>query len=120
MPELHLWEIDHPYYCAEGNFYKRGCHNLCSSWQEFHETVGDWDHDLNLVFRWDWFRPEDATDDSRDRLLTFWVGQRKAALYSYECPVREADEPAVRAWLEECARTITAIWEPVSLAPEIT
>lgn len=117
MSETHLWETDHPYYCAEGNFYTRGNHNLCESWQEFHDLVGDWDPDMNLLFRWDWFRPEDVADDdhSGDRLLTFWVGQRKALQYSYECPITVADEPAVREWLEKCARTITALWAPLDL-----
>ncbi len=113
----HLWEPDHPYYCAEGNFYKRGCHNLCESWEEFHDMVKDWNPDLNLLFRWDWFVPQDVPpgEDGRQRLLTFWVGQRKAALYSWECPVTPADEPAVREWLEERARTIAALWAPVTL-----
>jgi hypothetical protein len=118
MPEPHLWEPDHPYYCAEGNFYKTGCHNLCESWQEFHEMVRDWDPDLNLLFRWDWFVPQDVLpgDDGRQRLLTFWTGQRKALQYSWECPVTPDDEPAVRAWLEERAKTIAAIWAPIAVA----
>jgi hypothetical protein len=118
MAEPHLWEPDHPYYCAEGNFYKRDCHNLCESWQEFRELVSGWDADLNLLFRWDWFVPQDVLpgDDARQMLLTFWVGQRKAALYSYECPVTPDDEPEVRRWLEGRAKTMAAIWAPVRLA----
>jgi hypothetical protein len=30
--------------------------------------------------------------------------------------VTDEDEPAVRAWLAERAKTIAAIWEPLSLA----
>lgn len=117
MAEPHLWEPDHPYYCAEGNFYQQGCHNVCESWQQFHELVSDWDPDLNLLFRWDWFVPREVLpgDDGRPQLLTFWVGQRKALQYSYECPVTPEDEPAVRAWLEERAKTIAAIWAPIRL-----
>ena len=48
----------------------------------------------------------------------YWVLQRKAILRSTVCVVTEADEPAVRAWLAERARTIAAIWEPIGLATE--
>jgi hypothetical protein len=34
-PQKHLWEYDHPYYCREGNFYKRDHHTLYGSWDEF-------------------------------------------------------------------------------------
>jgi hypothetical protein len=57
--EVHLWEIDHPYYCAEGNYFKTGQHSTWDSWQAFAEdtvfTTGD--RDLNFLFRWDWRKP---------------------------------------------------------------
>jgi hypothetical protein len=115
MSDAHLWEPSHPYYCAEGNFYKTGCHNLCESWQEFYELVRDWDPDLNLLFRWDWHQPGYDDWEGSPLLETFWVGQRKALQYSYECPVTPEDEPEVRAWLEEHAKTIAAIWAPIIL-----
>lgn len=123
-----LWETDHPYYCNEGNYYARpsdGLHTTYDSWADFYEDWGTNDPDLNLVFRWDWQRadPDDYEPDDdgitrvpEDRLLVFWVLQRKAILRSTECVVTEADEPAVRAWLEDRAKTIAAIWEPLSLA----
>lgn len=119
----HLWDADHPYYCAEGNFYKAGQHSHDGTWAEFYDQVRDWDPDMNLLFRWDWFpTPKDveeldlSEESARNTTLqTFWVGQRKASLWSMECTVTEADEPAVRAWLEERAKTITAIWAPITL-----
>lgn len=123
MTEPHLWDFDHPYYCAEGNFYQRGCHNMAGSWQEFYDMVRDWDPDMNLLFRWDWFIPSPdllppGKHDDRQVLFTHWVGQRKATLWSWECPVTPEDEPAIRAWLEERAKIIAAIWAPISLLPE--
>ncbi|MEV8403567.1 hypothetical protein [Streptomyces niveus] len=120
----HLWAIDHPYYCAEGNYYARpgeGLHTEYNSWAEFYEDWGDNDPDMNLVFRWDWKRadPTDYADFEEipaDRLAVYWVLQRKAILRSTECIVTEADESAVRAWLADRAKTITAIWEPIALA----
>jgi hypothetical protein len=123
----HLWEIDHPYYCTEGNYFVPGTrwnevHNSYDSWTEFHDAWGDADPDYNLVFRWDWQRPDPSDFEPYgeqvppDTLQVFWVLQRKAILRSTECVVTEADEPAVREWLAERAKTITAIWHPVTLA----
>lgn len=121
----HLWEIDHPYYCSEGNYYVSGSqwgdvHSEYASWQDFIEDLGDTDPDLNLVFRWDWKRAdpadyEDSEELPPDRLFVYWVLQRKAILRSTECVVTEEDEPAVREWLTERAKTITALWEPLTL-----
>jgi len=122
----HLWEVDHPYYCSEGNYYVGGAkwhevHTSYESWQEFQEGWGTSDHDMNLVFRWDWQRTNPADLDegeepSPDRLQVFWVLQRKAILRSTECIVTPEDEPAVRAWLAERARTIATLWAPFDLA----
>lgn len=49
----HLWEVDHPYYCSEGNYFERGCHAAYSRWQDFIAEQGDCDLDMNLVFRFD-------------------------------------------------------------------
>lgn len=121
-PQPRLWEIDHPYYCAEGNYFKTGQHLTYSSWTEFHEEWGNLDDDLNAVFRWDWKRPDPADYDEDEELPpetlnVYWVLQRKAILRSTECPVTEADEPAIREWLTRKARYVTAIWEPLLNGP---
>lgn len=127
MPEQpRLWEINHPYYCTEGNYFVPGTrwgevHSEYASWAEFLADWGGTDHDMNLVFRWDWQRadPQDYADDEEvpvDTLAVYWVLQRKAILRSTACIVTEADEPAVRAWLAERAETIAAIWEPIKLS----
>lgn len=118
----HLWEIDHPYYCNEGNYFSNDCHTVYDSWADFFDCEGDADPDYNLVYRWDWKRPDiDDGDDPNtpQRLFVFWMGQRKALARSTECQVAPDDEPAVRAWLEERAKTLIAIWAPISLAPPI-
>lgn len=124
----HLWEVDHPYYCMEGNYFVPGTrwdevHNSYDSWAEFYAEWGDTDHDMNLVFRWDWKRDdgeylEEGEEPEPDKLQVFWVLQRKAILRSTECVVTEADEPAVREWLTGRAKTIAAIWTPVSADAE--
>lgn len=117
----HLWEVDHPYYCEAGNFYQRDMHNEFSSWDEFKTTtLFDGDRDMNLLVRWDWHRWTNDPDpflrrDVPDELTLHFVLQRKAILCSVGITVTEADEPAVREWLEKCARTTAAIWEPIAL-----
>jgi hypothetical protein len=141
---LHLWEIDHPYYATEGNFYANGMHGTYTSWAEFAQPskgvsfnvlfmqpedargpnlLYDFDDDLNYLWRWDWQRSdpadyeyelaEDPTfEPPGDRLLLFFMQQRKARCNSAEIKVTEADEPAVREWLTAKARHVALTWEP--------
>lgn len=111
-----LWEHDHPYYCAEGNFYARpdqGLHTEWDSWDEFVADAGllyDGDMDLNLLFRWDW---QDYTADGEGmQLQLHWVLQRKAILRSDTVAVTRKDEQAVRAWLEPRAAKMRELWAP--------
>ncbi|MFG2873319.1 hypothetical protein [Streptomyces sp. NPDC048338] len=114
-----LWAIDHPYYCQEGNYYKNGQHLTYASWTDFHQEWGDLDDDYNLVFRWDWQRPDPTDyepygeDVPPNTLQVFWVLQRKAILRSTECPVTEAEEPAIREWLTRKATHLRLVWEPL-------
>lgn len=126
---MRLWEIDHPYYCSESNYYSNGCHTSYGSWEAFHESEGDADFDMNLVFRWDW-KPNDYIEDEtpenlrayadrfgdRDHAWTLqvcWMGQRKGLYRCTEVKVCKADEPAVRAWLIERAEHMRKLWEPL-------
>ncbi|MGW7435679.1 hypothetical protein [Streptomyces sp. NPDC054849] len=115
QPAVRLWEIDHPYYCNEGNYFKGGQHTTWLSWENFRkETVYvTGDRDLNLLFRWDWRKPGFCDWDGEEYLLLFFVIQRKGFNCSHQVKVTEADEPAIRAWLAECAQTMRALWEPL-------
>lgn len=125
--QTHLWEFDHPYYCSEGNFFQAGQHEVLDSWAEFatpQELLYDFDDDLNLLWRWDWKRADPADYEYElerdpsfelpgDRLLLFFMMQRKARNMSAEVAVTEADEPAVREWLEKKALHMRKLWEPM-------
>jgi hypothetical protein len=111
----HLWEIDHPYYCNEGNFFKTGQHQRWDSWQDFRDetlyVTGD--RDLNLLFRWDWRKPGHHDWDGAEYLLVFFVIQRKGFNCSAEIAVTADDEPEIRAWLVECATALRETWTPL-------
>lgn len=120
---MHLWEVDHPYYCSESNYYAQ--ESVCDehkSWASFEAANKDADMDLNLVFRWDWREGEDwdlgaFTGDvnyRNGRLLIFWMGQRKG-LYRYSMvEVCRADEPAVIAFLRPRWEHMRRLWDPLS------
>lgn len=111
----HLWDVDHPYYWEQGNYYKNGCHSQASTWGDFYDEVKDWDPDMNLLVRWDWHKPENGVNGVIGTLATYWVGQRKASLWSMECPVHPDEEPAVREWLRPRFAKLAALWLPLPL-----
>jgi hypothetical protein len=112
---MHLWEIDHPYYCNEGNYY--ATESVCSeydSWAEFFQANGYSDPDLNLVFRWDWRKTGTDWEEEHDTLLIFWMGQRKG-LYRYSrVKVTDDDEPSVKKWLAERWERMKLLWAGIS------
>lgn len=116
MPRL--WEIDHPYYCNQGNYYSN--ESVCQeyeSWADFLVEEGDSDLDMNLLFRWDWRKadPEEKEwGNPEDQLLLFWMGQRKG-LYRYTLiTVKDEDEPAVREWLAKRWAHLRRLWTGIS------
>jgi hypothetical protein len=115
----HLWDVEHPYYWNEGNYYKNGCHHNAGTWGDFIAEVADWDMDYNLLCRWDWEKPERGVIGT---LKTFWVGQRKASLWSMECVVHPDEEPAVREFLQARLDHLMKLWAPLvpSVAPEVS
>jgi len=125
MREPHLWEIDHPYYASTGNYYSRNdpCHEEYASWGDFAEQTyfHHGDRDQNLLYRWDWVSPRRPADDDTepynedDYLALFFMLPRKAIACSVHVSVTDEDEPTVRAWLEECAATLAAWWQPLQL-----
>ncbi len=111
----HLWEIDHPYYCNEGNYYAHeSVETAYHSWADFVEHEGDSDFDMNLVFRWDWSKADAENELDHDILSIFWMGQRKG-LYRYSTiEINEADEPAVKEWLTKRWQHLVLLWEGIA------
>lgn len=127
MSEIHLWDVDHPYYCNEGNHFAAGCGDHFRSWLEFAESTDDQDLDMNLVFRWDWQAPRKDGDPGnpvdwhgdeyyRDSILkVFYMGQRKGIYRWVTVEVCRADEPAVREWLQKRFDHMLKLWEPFTV-----
>ena len=116
-----LWEIKHPYYCNEGNYFSNDCHGSYGSWAEFLAEEGDSDFDMNLLFRWDWREadPEGENWGNKEEvLLLFWIGQRKGLFRYTTVLVSKEDEPSVREWLAKRWTHIQILWEGISMQPD--
>lgn len=126
IPAAHLWDVDHPDYCEDGNYYKFGLIDRFKSWGHFLDYYKSFAKST-LLFRWDWKAPLDDDDDGdqlirwegdenyRDcELCLYWMGQSKAASFSIIVDVCRADEANVRAWLQDRFAYIVALWEPFS------
>lgn len=119
----HLWEVDHPYYCSESNFFAREpTMDTHPTWASFIANYRDADFDLNLVFRFDWYEGEDwgageYTGDDYYRngvLCIFWMCQRKGFFRASQISVCRADEPAVLEFLRPRWGHMKLLWEPLS------
>lgn len=121
---VHLWDVDHPYYCNEANYYSNECHARYVRWQDFIAEQGDMDLDLNLLFRWDWKAPRKdgefeqpvewvGDENYRDcNLQFFFIEQRKGLFRCVEVNVCRADELAVRKWLQIRYEHLLKLWTP--------
>ncbi|MEV6633911.1 hypothetical protein AB0M54_24485 [Actinoplanes sp. NPDC051470] len=113
-----LWEIDHPYYGADGYT------THCESFADLRHSVDRIDEDMNHVYRWDW---EDDSQPHREDLFlegeprdkqkfrVFMVLPRKSTFIEFVCPVTHDDEPAVLEWLrsDRVLGAMRRMWEPV-------
>ncbi len=121
----HLWEVEHPYYCNEGNYFKNGTGDRYNSFSDFLGEYHDADFDMNLIFRFDWdetnYGTEESTyngdDNYRNGILKiFWMGQRKGLYRHTLVEVCRADEPEVLKFLQPRWEHIVSLWEPISKA----
>ena len=127
--QKHLWEVEHPYYCSEGNYYAPGTDQPTAQYKTFAaflDDEGDADMDMNLLFRFDWRESEEwghGTPFNGDPyyrngvLLLFWMGQRKGLYRWTEIEVCRADEPAVIEFLRPRFAHLLRLWEPLAPAP---
>lgn len=107
----HLWEINHPYYSSDSNYFKQGVGQHYPSWREFATEWEDNDLDLNLLFRWDW---QAADEDEDEQLKLFYILQRKGLYMPITVSVTAADEDAVRAYLAPRWERMKLLWEGIA------
>jgi hypothetical protein len=128
--DTHLWEVDHPYYCNEGNYYASSADGLGPQFKTFATFLAEWGDanlDMNLVFRWDWTEGGDQAGEPfngdvnyRNGVLkVFIMGQRKGLYNWATVEVCRADEPAVRDYLLPRLQRLMDLWSPmIRFAPD--
>ena len=112
----HLWEISHPYYCELNNYLARpdeATENF-DSWDHFIAVYGKTDRDLNLVFRFDWEKPNNDNGLEFDELRLYFISQRKGHYHSVVIKITDKDEKAVIRWLRPSWYKLQELWEPIS------
>jgi len=102
---IHLWNIEHPYYCSEGNYFNNECHIEYDNFQSFINEWSDADEDYNLLFRFDW---------EENTLKLYYMMQRKAFNKSIYITVNQNDEPLIYAFLEQKYTHLQSLWTPFS------
>lgn len=117
MSELkHLWEIKHPYYCEESNYFRsNNLKQIYKSFKEFIERMNDADLDMNLLFRWDWHE-ENSCEDSNYRngeLSLFFMAQRKGHHFCRVVSVCRNDESDVVEYLKVRKLHLNKLWEGI-------
>ncbi|HEY6020985.1 MAG TPA: hypothetical protein VIY48_14105 [Candidatus Paceibacterota bacterium] len=112
-----LWEIDHPYYGADGVWTED-----FESFAEMRESVDASDEDYEHVYRWDWI---DYTSNNyvlsydgegpEQVLRLFVVCPRKSQFGVFECPVTHGDEPEILEWRRgpRIFGSLKKMWEPI-------
>lgn len=110
---VHLWDVDHDYYCNENNYFSNDCHEEYSTWADFLDEEGDVDMDYNLLFRWDWKLPDPESEQFTDELQLFFIGQRKGLFRSVTVIVHPDDESSVREWLLPRFSRMVTLWKPL-------
>lgn len=108
---MRLWEVNHPYYSSESNYYSNDQSFQFDSLDDFLAAWGDTDPELNLVFRWDWVNY--GEDKGKDTFWVFFVQQRKGIYSACEVSVTGDDEPRAREWLKDRLPHLLALWEPL-------
>jgi hypothetical protein len=101
-----LYEIDHPYYGADGHVEE------FEHLDDLISAVNAYDEDWNHVYRWDWLIPD---GEEWADLVLYVVLQRKSQFLQWSAPASRLDEPKVREFLssDRIAGALRRMWEPI-------
>lgn len=111
-------DVDHPYYASEGSYCQRDMHNEVESWADFLSEYGSMDEDYNMLYRWDWRKPDPSDYEDEDelpvvKLELYYILQRKALTMSVHVAVTDEDVPAITEYLKQRADHLRRVWAPI-------
>ncbi|WOL24713.1 hypothetical protein [Vibrio phage PG216] len=109
--------VDHPYYCADCNYYSREAGATYDTMKEFLDEFEDADVDYNLVFRWD-VKP--ILDDEHDKptgefYAEVFIMQQRKGIFApfYIRSITEDDVPRFVEYLKPHKERLEEIWMPL-------
>lgn len=113
MNTKNIFEIEHSYYCEEGNYFSEDGHRTYESISDFLDEWGDADEDYNLLFRWDILQ-EDQDDLAVGEywFKCFFMLQRKGCKFSTKTRVTRKDESEILDFLRSRFEHLMKLWEP--------
>ncbi|ALP47558.1 hypothetical protein phiST2_0054 [Vibrio phage phi-ST2] len=109
--------VDHPYYCADCNYYSNESGGVLETMTEFLDEFEGADIDMNLVFRWD-VKPnlseEDETPLDTYYAEIFMMHQRKGIFAPFFIrSITEDEVPRFVEYLKEHHQTLQQLWQPL-------
>lgn len=109
-----LWEIKHPYYCADSQWYFE-----FDSWDDFLSNMLGADKDYNFLIAWHWRDSNDPDWELKTDLLHLtYIRQRMGTLYTYKITVDKQDERRITQFLLEHWLHVVETWAGISDIPE--
>lgn len=117
--------VDHPYYCANENYFSNEASGTFDTMEEFLDAYEKADISMNLIFRWDIYPIIDEngekTTDSNGYGVTdgYWgevfiMGQRKGAFRPNTIKdICEKDVPRLVKLLEAHWEEMKEMWVPI-------
>lgn len=107
-----ITETEHPYYCADSNFYSNNASERFKTVADFLNEFEDSDIDLNLCFRFD----IKSRDDKTLYAEFFLILQRKGIFKPIFCESYnpETESKRLEAYLKKHFAKLVDIWSPIS------
>lgn len=106
--------IDHPYYCSDNNYYSRDPETEWETMSDFLDEFEDADVDMNLVFRWDIYAPDEDEKEYRGEI--FIMHQRKGIFAPHRINiVRESEVERLVVFLKKHLNRLNEIWFPLQM-----
>lgn len=120
LPRHHLWEVDHPFYGADGT---RGDETEFGTFDQLRQCLNcHSDGGSTVIYRWDWIDSRshlldgpDAEQVGLDEFVVYGLLPRKAHLFVLRCPISKDQEPDVLRWLRgpRMLGALRNLWSPL-------
>ncbi len=107
--------VDHSYRCSESNYYSNDCISTFENWSKFIGcSIGTYDFDYFLVFRWDIETKSDETPNlfqMRIHFIQQQIGRFSTCLID---EVTDNDVESILEYLKPRYEHLNELWNPLN------